>query len=133
MPDIRNLDDLAEYAHQQVARIQRMQEDLADQYGTGESPRGYVRARTGPGGALQELRIDPGALRLSAEDVAAEVTAAIGAAQREYADRANEIITPVLAAAPSKDSLDDLDAGMRRLDGLMDDLDRLARRRGLDG
>ena len=98
MPDIRNLEDLAEYAHQQVARIQRMQDDLADQYGTAESPRGYVRARTGPGGGLQELRIDPGAMRLSAEDVAAEVTAAITAAQREYADRANEIIAPVLAS-----------------------------------
>jgi hypothetical protein len=86
VPDIRNLEDLAEYAHQQVARIQRMQDDLAGQYGTAESPRGHVRARTGPGGALQELRIDPGAMRLSAEDVAAEVTAAITAAQREYAD-----------------------------------------------
>ncbi|MGW4464672.1 YbaB/EbfC family nucleoid-associated protein [Micromonospora sp. NBC_01796] len=132
MPDIRNLEDLAEYAHQQVARIQRMQDDLADQYGTGESPRGYVRARTGPGGAIQELRIDPGALRLSAEDVAAEVTAAIGEAQREYNGRANEIIAPVLAAAPSEDSLGRLDEGMRRLDGLMDDLDRVARRRDLD-
>ncbi|MEV4626558.1 YbaB/EbfC family nucleoid-associated protein [Micromonospora sp. NPDC049523] len=132
MPDIRNLEDLAEYAHQQVARIQRMQDDLADQYGTGESPRGYVRARTGPGGAIQELRIDPGAMRLSAEDVAAEVTAAIGEAQREYGTRANEIIAPVLAAAPSEDSLGKLDEGMRRLDGLMDDLDRVARRRDLD-
>jgi DNA-binding protein YbaB len=126
------MEDLAEYAHQQVARIQRMQDDLADQFGTGESPRGYVRARTGPGGGLQELRIDPAALRLSAEDVAAEVTAAITAAQREYADRANEIIAPVLALPPSEESLGNLEAGMRRLDGLVDDLDRMARRRGLD-
>ncbi|MFK3981602.1 YbaB/EbfC family nucleoid-associated protein [Micromonospora sp. NPDC050397] len=133
MADIRNLDDLAEYAHQQLARIQRMQDDLADQFGTGESPRGYVRARTGPGGGLQELRIDPTAMRLPAEDVAAEVTAAITAAQQEYARRADEIITPVIAAAPDQNSVGDLEAGMRRLDGLVDDLDRIARRRGLDG
>lgn len=132
MPDIRNLEDLAEYAHEQLARIQRMQDDLADQFGTGESPRGYVRARTGPGGGLQELRIDPAAMRLPAEDVAAEVTAAITAAQREYAERADEIIKPVLASAPSENSVGDLEAGMRRLDGLVDDLERIARRRGLD-
>jgi DNA-binding protein YbaB len=132
VPDIRNMEDLAEYAHQQLARIQRMQDDLADQFGTGESPRGYVRARTGPGGGLQELRIEPAALRLSAEDVAAEVTAAVTAAQREYADRANDIIAPVLELRPSEESLGNLEAGMRRLDGLVDDLDRMARQRGLD-
>jgi hypothetical protein len=38
----------------------------------------------------------------------------------------------VLALPPSEESLGNLEAGMRRLDGLMEDLDRLARRRGLD-
>ncbi|WP_121158123.1 YbaB/EbfC family nucleoid-associated protein [Micromonospora pisi] len=129
---MRNLENLAEYAHEQLARIQRMQDDLAAQFGTGESPRGYVRAVTGPGGALQELRIDPNAMRLPVGDLTAEVTAAVVEAQREYAERANEIMAPILASAPSEQSVGDLEAGMHRLDGLVNDLDRVARRRGLD-
>jgi DNA-binding protein YbaB len=128
VPEIRGIEELADYAYRQVERIQRMQDDLAGQYGTGESPRRFVRARTGPGGGLQELRIDPGALRLTAEEVAAEVTAAVTEAQREYAKRADEIMAPVLGMRPSEQSLEALEAGMGRLDRLADDLDRLARR-----
>lgn len=133
MPDIRNLDELAEYAQRQVERIQHMQQDLAEQVGAGRSPRGLVRARTGPGGELKELRIDPDALRLPADEVAAEVTAAVTAAQREFAARADEIMAPVLGLRPSQESLDALEAGVSRLDALADDLDRVARRGGLTG
>lgn len=131
MADLRNLADLADYAHRQIERIQRMQREIESEYGEGRSPRGFVRARTGPGGALQELRIDPSALRLSADELAAEVTAAVTAAQREFAARADEIMAPVLGMRPSEQTADALDAGMRRLDELGADLDRLARRRGL--
>jgi DNA-binding protein YbaB len=130
VPDIRNLEELAEYAYQQVERIQRMQEDLEGQFGTAESPRGFVRARTGPGGTVQDLRIDPSALRLPADELSAEVTAAINAAQQEYAKRADDIMAPVLKLRPSEGSVDALDAGMSRLDALADDLDRLSRRGG---
>lgn len=129
MPEIRSLEDLAEYAHQQVERIQRMQVDLAAQYGTGESPRGLVRARTGPGGSVQELRIDPAAAKVPLDDLAAEVVAAIGAAQREYARRADDIMAPVLDLRPSERAAESLEAGLRRLDTLADEVDRLARRR----
>lgn len=131
MSDIRRLEELAEYAHQQVQRIQRMQSDLAAQSGNGESTRGFVRARTGPGGALRELHIDPGALRLSADELSAEVIAAVTAAQREFAERADEIMGPVLDLRPSERAVDELAAGMSRLDGLANELDRLARRNGL--
>ncbi|HEY0697299.1 MAG TPA: YbaB/EbfC family nucleoid-associated protein [Micromonospora sp.] len=130
MADIHSLEELAEYAHRQVERIARMQEDLTDQYGTGESPRGFVRARTGPGGTVQELRIDPGGMRLTAEELAAEVTAAVTVAQQEYARRADEIMAPVLGMRPSQQSLDAFEAGMSRLDALADDLERLSRRPG---
>ena len=75
MPDIHNLDELAEYAQRQVERIQRMHRDLAEQVGEGRSPRGMVRARTGPGGELKELRIDPETLR---GELMAAVRAQIG-------------------------------------------------------
>lgn len=127
MPDLRSLEDLAEYAHQQVERIQRMQADLAAQYGSADSPDGHVHARTGPGGVVQELRIAPSGMRLSADELAAEVMAAIGAAQRAYAARADAIMEPVLGLRPSDTNVDVLEAGMSRLDTLADDLDRLAR------
>lgn len=131
MPEIRSLEDLAADAHQQLERVQRMQADLAAQSGTGESPRRFVRARTGPGGTVQELRIDPGAGELPMEDLAAEVVAAIGAAQQAYAQSADEIIAPVLDLRPSEQAADALEAGVRRLDALAGDLDRLARRHHL--
>jgi DNA-binding protein YbaB len=131
VPDIRSLEELAEYVQRQVEQIQRMQSDVAAQYGEGVSPREYVRARTGPGGALQELRIDPTALRLPVAEVEAEVVAAVSAAQRQFAERADAIMAPVLGMRPSERTVDAFEDGMRRLDGLTADLERLARRRGL--
>jgi hypothetical protein len=56
----------------------------------------------------------------------------VTAAQREFAARADEIMAPVLGLRPSEESLDALEAGVSRLDGLVEDLDRLARRGGLN-
>lgn len=131
MADIGNLEELAEYAQRKVEQIQRMQSDLDAQCGEALSPREYVRARTGPGGVLRELRIDPEALRLPVEELAAEVTAAVTAAQREFAKRADEIMAPVLGMRPSERGLEALEDGLSRLDALGADLERLARRRGL--
>jgi DNA-binding protein YbaB len=130
--EIRNLDDLAAYAQDQVERITRMQQQLAEYEGEGESPGRLVRARTGPGGRLVDLRLDPDVLRMSPEGAAGEITAAVTAAQRDYASRADDIMAPVLAMRPSEETADLLDRGMRRLDALTDDLERLARSRGLD-
>ncbi|SDZ36607.1 Conserved DNA-binding protein YbaB [Micromonospora pattaloongensis] len=131
MSELRDLSDLADYAHRQIERIQRMQQDIAAEYGEGRSPRGLVRARTGPGGALLQLRIDPAGLRLTADELEAEVTAAVTAAQQQFAARADEIMAPVLGLRPSEQAVNELEAGMNRLDALGDDLERLARRRGL--
>lgn len=132
MPDIRNLDELAAYAQEQVARITQMQQQLTEQTGSGESPGGSVRARTGPGGRLLDLELTPGTLRMSPEDAAAEIVAAVTAAQTDYATRADQIMEPVLALRPSEQATEALDAGMRRIDELTADLERLAARRDLD-
>lgn len=127
MADIRSLGELADYAQEQIERIQRMQQDLADQVGEAESPRGLVLARTGAGGMLVDLRIDPNARRLSSEELAAEVVAAVTAAQRDFAARADEIMAPVLGMRPSEQSVNELESGMSRLEALTDDVARLAR------
>jgi DNA-binding protein YbaB len=131
MTEIRNLEGLAEYAHEQIERIERMQRDLAQYAGEGTSPGGHVYARTGPGGALLDLRVEPSALRLSADEVADEVRAAIGTAQQEYARRADDIMAPVLGLRPSEQAVDALEQGMSRLDALTADLERLTHDRRL--
>lgn len=131
MTQIRNLNDLAEYAQDQIERITRMQQQLNDSVGEAESPRRYVRARTGPGGKLQDLNIAPEALRLAADELADEVTHAVTAAQADYAARADDIMQPVLAMRPSEQTVEALDHGMQRLDALTADLERLARSRNL--
>jgi DNA-binding protein YbaB len=131
MTEIRNLTDLAEYAQDQIDRITRMQQQLNDYVGEGESPRRLVHARTGPGGRLLDLKLSPDTLRLSAEGAAEEITAAIAAAQRDYAGRADDIMAPVLALRPSEQTADVLDRGMQRLDELTADLERLAEQRNL--
>ncbi|SCL39836.1 Conserved DNA-binding protein YbaB [Micromonospora pallida] len=129
MADIRNLTDLAYYAQQQIEQIQRMQQDLAEQYGEGVSPSGLVAARTGPGGLLVDLRLDPNARRLPTEELAEEIVAAVTTAQREFAARADEIMAPLLAMRPSEQTVTELEAGMSRLEELSDTVARLARER----
>jgi DNA-binding protein YbaB len=131
--EIRTLTDLAAYAQDQIERLTRMQQDLAECVGEGESPGGLVSARSGPGGRLLDLRLDPETMQLSTEDAAAEITAAVIAAQSDYAARADDIMQPVLALRPSEQATDELNRGMRRLDELTADLERLAARAGLDG
>jgi DNA-binding protein YbaB len=131
--DIEGLADLARYAQQQVERIERMQAELAEQAAEGVSSRGYVRARTGPGGALLDLSIDPLAQRLSNEELVAEVRDAVTMAQRRFAEIADQIMAPVLGMRPSEQSAATFEQGMQRLDALGDDLNRLARRHGLAG
>ncbi len=125
MPEIRDFHDLAAYAQEQLERISRMQADMRDAEGEGTSPQRYVRARTGPGGRVLDLRLDPDLLSRPLDEVTDEIVAAIGAAQADYATRADAIMAPILEARTSDSTLDD---GIRRLDDLTDDLDRLMRR-----
>jgi DNA-binding protein YbaB len=133
MVEIRNLTDLAEYAQDQIERITRMQQQLNDYVGEGESPRRHVRARTGPGGRLIDLNIASDALRLTTDDLTSEVTAAITAAQADYATRTDDIMAPVLAMRPSEQTAEAFEQGMQRLDALTVDLERLAQGRNRHG
>lgn len=131
MPEIHSVEGLADYACQQIERIERMQRELAEQEGAGESPSGHVRARTGVAGAVRDLKIEPGGLRLTPEELGAEVLSAIAAAQQDFARRADDIMGPILNVRPSEEATAALDAGVSRLEALTADLDRIARTRGL--
>ncbi|MGC9668257.1 YbaB/EbfC family nucleoid-associated protein [Planosporangium sp. 12N6] len=126
-----DLSELADYAYRQVERIERMQADLAEASAEGESRSGRVRARTGPGGAVLNLHIEPAAMTLSPTDLAAEVTEAITAAQRSYGAMADEIMAPVLGMRPSEANAAVIEEGQRRLTALESTMDELDRRYGL--
>lgn len=131
MADLHSLEGLAQYAQQQVERIEKMQRELAEQVGEGRSRDGHVTARTGAAGSLRDLKIDPAAMRLSVDELTAEVTSAITAAQADFAKRADDIMEPLLNVRPSEDSAIALESRMSRLEAIGDDLDRIARSRGL--
>jgi DNA-binding protein YbaB len=126
--EIRNLTDLAEYAQEQIERISRMQQDIAQYAGEGVSPERLVRAKTGPGGQLLDLHLDPAVMELHPRELTTEITAAITAAQRDYAERTNAIMEPVLGARPSERDDDQIEEGIRKLDALTENLERLMSR-----
>lgn len=132
MAEIHSVEGLADYAYQQIERIQRMESELAEQIGEGTSKQGHVTAKTGQSGVLKDLKIDNAALRLSPDELTAEVKSAIGAAQADFARRADDIMGPILNVRPSEQANTAIEAGMKRLDALTADLDRIARTRGLD-
>ena len=127
MAGLNNLDDLANYALDQVDRLRRAQERLEHESGEGRSPDGLVAAKTGPGGRLLDLRVDEAALRGGAEQLAASVTAAITAAQAAYAKQADDIMGGEMGVRPSEAG-GTYDRGLARIDELTDQLEDLTRR-----
>lgn len=127
MAGLNNLDDLAHYALAQVDRLRQAQEQLEQVSAQGRSPDGLVVARTGAGGRLIELHIDDAALRGGADRVGASVTAAVSAAQAEYARQADEIMGGELGMRPTEGG-SDYDRGLARIDELTDQLEDLTRR-----
>lgn len=131
MTDLHSLEGIAEYAQQQIEKIERMQRDLADRVGEGRSRDGLVTAKTGIAGGMRELRIEPAALRLSVEELSAEVMSAITAAQADYARGADDVMAPILGMRPSEDATAAFESRLSKLEAIEQDVERLARSRDL--
>ncbi|NUT31994.1 MAG: YbaB/EbfC family nucleoid-associated protein [Hamadaea sp.] len=127
MAELRNLDDLANYALAQVDRLRRAQEQLEEISAVGRSQDGLVVARTGAGGRLIELHVANAALRRGADRLSASVTAAVTAAQAAYAQVADDIMSGELGMRPTEGG-GDYDRGLARIDELTDQLEDLVRR-----
>jgi DNA-binding protein YbaB len=127
MAGLNNLDDLANYALDQVDRLRRAQERLEHESGEGRSPDGLVVARTGVGGRLLDLRIDEAALRGGADRLSTSVAAAVSAAQAAYAQQADDIMGGEMGMRPSEAG-GAYDRGLARIDELTDQLEDLTRR-----
>lgn len=121
-------DRLLAQAQEQVRRLADLQAGVETITGRARSASGKVGATTGAGGVLEDLQLDPVAMLLSPEELAAEVVSAVSAAQADAAAQAADALAPLRSGPPSSDDAR-FDQGLARLDGLLDDLDRVARRR----
>jgi DNA-binding protein YbaB len=91
-----DLERLADQAEQALRRLEQEQEDLKEIAGKGECEGGLVRATTDANGRLEKIAIDPNALRMSGEELAKKVTAAIRAAQENAESQAREMTQKVI-------------------------------------
>ncbi|MEO3795827.1 YbaB/EbfC family nucleoid-associated protein [Nonomuraea sp. B10E15] len=82
---------------QDVAAIERLSGQIADIRGLGEAAQGKVVAEVTQGGALRGLTIDPRAMRLGSEELAAAVLEAAGKAAQEAEREAGDLVAPFIA------------------------------------
>ncbi|KRF00635.1 hypothetical protein ASG88_09225 [Nocardioides sp. Soil777] len=72
--------------------VARMQDELAQVHGEAEAAGGLVRVRVTPAGLPTDLHLAPDAMRLSADQLAGHVIAAITEAARAAGERMREVV-----------------------------------------
>ena len=72
--------------------VARMQDELAQVHGEAEAAGGLVRVRVTPAGLPTELHLAPDAMRLSADQLAGHVIAAITEAAASAGERMREVV-----------------------------------------
>ena len=72
--------------------VSRMQDELARVHGEAETAGGLVRVRVDPAGLPTELHLAPDAMRLSADQLAHHVVAAITEAAASAGERVREVV-----------------------------------------
>lgn len=88
------LDRMFAEFHGEIARLQGLQQEIERVRGRGEAAEGRVVAETTMTGALAGLTIDPRAMRLGSDELAAAVLQAAAAAARDAGDQARALAEP---------------------------------------
>lgn len=86
-----------------AAGAQEASESLRQAGASATSPRHEVVVTVGPGGALEDLRLTPGARALEAEQLARLILATARQAQRAAGARVAEIMTGYVGEGPALD------------------------------
>lgn len=119
-------DDWSARLRQDTARrleaVARMQDELAQVHGEAVTAGGLVRVRVTPAGLPTELHLAPDAMRLSADELAGRIMAAIADATVRAAERMRAVVGQVVPR-------DELDAMMR---GTVTEADRAGVREQLE-
>ncbi|MFC4584696.1 YbaB/EbfC family nucleoid-associated protein [Sphaerisporangium corydalis] len=99
-----DLDQVAERSREAVRRLSGLVGELADLKGEGESAGGLIGAVVDGGGRIQEVTLDPRAMRMDSRTLAEAVTEAVRAAQEDAARASQELLREVVGEdAPSLD------------------------------
>ncbi|WP_165975116.1 YbaB/EbfC family nucleoid-associated protein [Nonomuraea deserti] len=74
--------------------------------GTGESPGGRARAVVSAGGLVEEISLGPRAMRMTSQELTAEVLAAVEGARTDERRKAQQVMSEALGEAIAPDELD---------------------------
>lgn len=102
-------------------------ERIAGLAGTGSAADGRVRVTWAAGTGLEQLRIDPRAMRLSSDDLAAAVKSALVAAMADLRRQTAEVLRDETGSAPgeSVSRIGELRESFgREMDGIADRIDQ---------
>jgi DNA-binding protein YbaB len=97
----RQLDQLVE----NMGKVEELQGKLAEVVGTGEAADGRVRVSSDNTGRITQVEIDPRAMRLPSDDLAAAITEAAQLAFDDISKQASDLMTEMMPNAASFDSL----------------------------
>lgn len=100
-PENLDIDKLIADTERQVAAMGEFQQRIAAVSGEGHGLNGMVFVRTGASGMIEELTIDPRAMRTGSQILAEEIIAAAKAAAEQAARATAEIATELLGQDPA--------------------------------
>jgi DNA-binding protein YbaB len=90
-PDTFDPQRLLDQLEARIAKAKENAAALSAVQGWGEASTGYVKVCVGPSGVLQSIELDPRAMRLPSQDLAASIVAAAREGQQAAAAKIREI------------------------------------------
>ncbi|WP_166427650.1 YbaB/EbfC family nucleoid-associated protein [Nonomuraea mesophila] len=112
----QELDRLLSGYREDVAALERLNDQVTAVRGRGRAAQGRVVAEVTQTGGLTGLTIDPRAMRLGSDALAEAILEAAGAAAREAEQAAADLVIPFITGTPLDDGSgpDDRRGGRRR-------------------
>jgi DNA-binding protein YbaB len=98
-PSTEEYDSIMREAADRLERVREMGAQMAELRGEGEAADGKVRVLVQQGGRLETLELDPRAMRMASEDLAAAIVEAVAAATEDATAKASELMESVLPGA----------------------------------
>ncbi|MFI6596337.1 YbaB/EbfC family nucleoid-associated protein [Nonomuraea sp. NPDC050536] len=132
-----NLERMVRDSEESLRRLAGMTDELASVTGKGESRSGLVGAVVDNGGRLDQIELEPRAMRMSSAELSEEIVEAVRAAQDSVQRQSEELLAQAMGSAEA--GLPDMDKLQRQTKDIQDsfalsvenslaEIDRLTRR-----